>query len=314
MTAKQNRPTFSLFIPQAGLSYSMLRDRAQLLEELGFDGIWLVDHFWAEGAPDLDFLEGWTSLAALAEATERLRIGLLVSCNSYRNPALLAKMAATVDHISQGRLELGIGAGWMESEYKAYGYEFPSMGKRLAQLGEALEIITSMLGKDRSSFEGKHYQVRDAPCAPKPVQSPLPICIGGAGEKVLLRLAARYAQRWNCPMDSAHDIPRLRGVLETHCNEVGTNVDDIIVSEQTVVVMGADRDGYQMKRGLADMMIGSFAKLDKVAILGTPQDVIAGIRKKIEGGVSDFTILFGDMGMDDTLELFAKEVLPAFRD
>ncbi len=314
MSQEKNRPTFSLFIPQAGLSYAMLRDRARLLEELGFDGIWLVDHFWAEGAPDLDFLEGWSALTGLAEATESLRIGLMVSCNSYRNPALLAKMAATVDHISEGRLELGLGAGWMESEYRGYGYDFPSMGTRLAQLGEGLEIITSMLRENRTTFEGKHYRVVDAPCSPKPLQSPLPVTIGGAGEKVLLKLVARFAQRWNCPMDSGADIPRLRQVLAAHCETVGTEVDDIIVSEQTVVVLGEDKAGYQMKRSLADMMIGSFAKLDKVGVLGTPDDVIAGIKAKMEGGVTDFTVLFGDMGMEDTLALFAKEVMPALRD
>src|SRR3569832_840320 len=162
--------TFSLFLPQAGFSWPMLRERARLLEALGYDGLWLVDHFWANGMPDLDFLEGWTTLGALAAATTKLRLGLMVTCNSYRNPALLAKMVASVDQVSGGRIELGLGAGWMDSEYKAYGYDFPSMGERLAQLEEGLEIVTRMLREPRTTFAGRHYRVEDAPNNPKPAQ------------------------------------------------------------------------------------------------------------------------------------------------
>jgi len=309
-----SRPaTFSLFLPQAGLSWSMLRARARLLEELGYDGLWLVDHFWANGMPDLDFLEGWTTLAALAEATSRLRLGLLVTCNSYRNPALLAKMAASVDQVSGGRVELGLGAGWMDSEYKAYGYDFPSMGTRLAQLEEALEIVTSMLRDKRTTFSGRHYRVEDAPNQPKPVQSPLPVTIGGAGEKKLLRLVARHAQRWNCPMNAAHEVERLHGVLAEHCRDAGRDVGEIIVSEQTMVVIGADEQAFQAKLAMARVVLGGFADVDKVAVAGTPERVVAGLRAKMARGVTDFAVMFGDLGMDDTLELFAREVIPALR-
>ena len=309
-----SRPaTFSLFLPQAGLSWSMLRERARLLEELGYDGLWLVDHFWANGMPDLDFLEGWTALAALAEATSRLRLGLMVTCNSYRNPALLAKMVASVDQVSGGRVELGLGAGWMDSEYKAYGYEFPPMGTRLAQLEEGLEIVTSMLRDKRTSFRGRHYRVEDAPNQPKPVQSPLPVTIGGAGEKKLLRLVARHAQRWNCPMNSAHEIERLHGVLAAHCREAGRDVGEIIVSEQMIVVIGADEEAFQAKLAMARVVLGGFADVDKMAVAGTPERVIAGLRAKMARGVTDFAVMFGDLGMDETLELFAREVIPALR-
>lgn len=309
-----SRPaTFSLFLPQAGLSWPMLRARAQLLEELGYDGLWLVDHFWANGMPDLDFLEGWTTLAALAEATEKLRLGLMVTCNSYRNPALLAKTVASVDNVSNGRIELGLGAGWMDSEYKAYGYDFPSMGTRLAQLEEGLEIVTRMLREQRTTFQGSHYRVEDAPNNPKPVQATVPVTIGGAGEKKLLRLVARYAQRWNCPMNSAHEIERLHAVLATHCREAGRNVDDIIVSEQMMVVIGADEESFQAKRAMAKAMLGGFADIDKVAVAGTPDQVVAGLRAKMSRGVTDFAVMFGDLGMDETLTLFAREVMPALR-
>ncbi|MFN2425201.1 MAG: LLM class F420-dependent oxidoreductase [Candidatus Binatia bacterium] len=309
-----SRPaTFSLFLPQAGLSWTVLRERALLLEKEGYDGLWLVDHFWASGMPDLDFLEGWTTLAALAEATSRLRLGLMVTCNSYRNPALLAKMAASVDQVSGGRIELGLGAGWMDSEYKAYGYDFPPVGTRLAQLEEGLEIVTGMLRSKRTSFTGRHYRVEDAPNEPKPVQSPLPVTIGGAGEKKLLRLVARYAQRWNCPMSSAHEIERLHGVLAAHCRDAGRDVGEIIVSEQTMVVIGADDAALEAKLSMARAVLGGFADVDRVAVIGTPERVVAGLRTKMERGVTDFAVMFGDLGMDETLELFAREVMPALR-
>jgi F420-dependent oxidoreductase-like protein len=314
MPNKPSSPTFSLFLPQAGMSYAQIRDRAQTLERLGYDGLWLVDHFWAGGAPDLDFVEGWTALAALAEATQRLRLGLLVTCNSYRHPGLVAKMAATVDQVSGGRAELGMGAGWMESEYRAYGYDFPPIPQRLAQLGEGLEVITRLFGGGRTDFQGDHYRIQDAPFAPVPVQSPLPITIGGAGEKVLLKLVAKYAQRWNCPMNAAPEIPRLREVLADHCAKIGRDPAEIITSEQTVVVLGKDRKEYEAKRELAELLVGGFADLNTVAVAGTPDDVIAGLRAKIQDkGVQDFAILFGDFGMDDTLELFAEKVMPALR-
>lgn len=305
--------TFSLFLPQAGFSWPILRERALLLEELGFDGLWLVDHFWASGMPDADFLEGWTTLAALAEATTKLRLGLLVTCNSYRNPALLAKMVSSVDQVSGGRIELGLGAGWMDSEYKAYGYDFPSMGTRLAQLEEGLEIVTRMLHQPRTTFAGRHHRVVDAPNNPKPSQKKLPITIGGAGEKKLLKLVARHADRWNCPMNSAHEIERLHGVLAAHCADEGRDVSQIVVSEQMLVVMGADEAAFEDKLSVAKMMLGGFADIDRVGVLGTPDRVVAQLRGKMARGVTDFAVMFGDLGLEETLRLFAREVMPALR-
>ena len=305
------KPTFSLFLPQAAFSYEMIKERAVLLESLGYDGLWLVDHMWPEGFPDVDFLEGWTAVAALAEATERLRLGLLVSCNSYRNPGIVAKMATTVDHISNGRLELGLGAGWQEDEYRGYGFEFPPVPTRLEQLAEALEIITSLLTNDRTTVEGRHYQFRDAPLLPKPIQKPLPITIGGAGKNVMLRLVARYAHRWNCPMPDAHRMPELLAALAAHCEAVGRDMDEITVSEQTAIVLGRDRDDLELKRQMAKAMIGGFVDLRTMAVIGTPEEVAHQLSKKMELGVSDFAIMFGDFGMPETLELFASRVVPA---
>jgi len=306
-------PSFSLFLPQAGSSYDMIRDRALALESAGYDGLWLTDHFFASGLPDLDYLEGWTALSGLAEATRSLRLGLMVTCQSFRNPALLAKMAATVDHISAGRLEFGIGAGWMEEEYRAYGWPFPLIKERLAQLAEALEIITGMYDNQTFTFEGAHYRVVDAPCAPKPVQKPLPITIGGAGEKVLLKLVARYASRWNCPMTNAHEVSRLLDVLAGHCRSVERDIEEITIREQLPIIIGRDDGHLQEKRMMAKMMIGSWVDIKKMALLGTPEQIVEGLREKIAKGVTDFAVIFGDLGMPDSLELFAEKVMPALK-
>ena len=305
-------PTFSVFLPQVATSYSMLKEKAALIENLGFDGLWLIDHMW-QGGPDVDCFEGWTALSALAEATERLRLGLLVTCNSFRHPALLAKMAATADHISGGRLELGMGAGWMEEEHRAYGWDFPEVGVRLGQLEESLEIITGLFKNERTTLGGSHYRLLDAPFSPKPLQDPLPITIGGAGKKVLLSLVARFASRWNCPMPDAHRMAELIEALDRHCTDNGRDRREISISEQTAVVVGRDRGEVAAKHELAKTMIGGFVDLATMAVIGTPEEVARGLEAKTNVGVDDFAILFGDFAMEDTLEVFASEVIPALR-
>ena len=306
--------TFSLFLPQAATDWPALRAKALLIEQQGWDGLWLVDHFFAGGSRGLDFFEGWTALSALAEATDRLRLGLLVSCNSYRNPALVAKMACTLDRISDGRLELGMGSGWMEEEYLAYGFEFAGVRERLDRLDEGLEIIRGMLSGGSTTFEGRYYKVLDAPCEPRPVQEPLPITVGGAGEKVLLRIVARHATRWNCPMPEAPEIPRLRKVLEAHCREVGRDPDEITISEQTAVIIGRDEKQVAEKLELAKLMIGGCGGIETMTVVGTPDQVTESLLAKTRGGVTDFTVLFGDFGEADSLELFSEQVVPALRE
>jgi probable F420-dependent oxidoreductase len=181
--------------PAAGWSYAQLRDLAGAAEKAGFASFWVSDHFFGGpgGTPDRNCLEAWTLLAALARDTTKIRLGVLVAAVQYRNPALQAKMAASVDHISGGRLEFGVGAGWKQDEYRAYGYDFPSPGDRVDQLREGLEITRRLWQDDRATYHGKHHRIDDAVCAPKPTQRPRPpIWIGGAGPRVM-RLAARYA-------------------------------------------------------------------------------------------------------------------------
>jgi F420-dependent oxidoreductase-like protein len=184
--------------PAAGWTYDEIRDLVQAAERSGFHSFWVSDHFFGgTGAPDRNCLEAWTLLAGLARETERIRLGTLVTGVQYRNPALLAKIAAGIDHMSNGRMEFGIGAGWKEEEYRAYGYDFPPAGIRVEQLREALEITLRLWQEDRATYRGKHYRIHDAVCAPKPVQRPHPpIWIGGAKARVM-RLAARYADAFD---------------------------------------------------------------------------------------------------------------------
>ncbi len=300
-----------VFTPQVGVSYARLRERVRAAEVAGFEGFWIVDHMWGRGAPDVPCLEAWTLLAALAEATSKLRLGVLVTCNSYRNPGMLAKAVATADHVSDGRIELGMGAGWMDEEYRAYGFEFPAVGTRLAQLEESLEVVTGLFTQHRTDFSGQHYRFSDAPFEPKPLQKPLPITIGGAGPKVLMRLVARYAQRWNCPMPAADRLTEHLEALASHCRTLGRDPREIVVSEQIAVIIAKDDAALATKRKAAERAIGGFVDIDRMAVCGTPSQVIDALCGKIERGVRDFAILFGDYGATDTLELFATRVRPA---
>jgi F420-dependent oxidoreductase-like protein len=301
-----------VFLPQVGLDFAALTERAVACEEAGMHSLWLADHMWARGMPELEYLECWTTLTALAMRTTRLRLGTLVLCNSYRNPALVAKMAATFDRISGGRLELGIGAGWMDEEYRGYGYHFPSTRVRIEQLEEGLEVIERLFAEPRSTFQGKYYALDDAPNEPKPVQRPRPpITIGGAGERLLLKVVAKYADRWNCPMNAAHELPHKLEVLRLHCAEAGRDPAAITVSEQVIVVMGADAADFATRWTLAKQLLGGFADLDAVAVRGTPDQVAAGLREKAAKGVRLFTIMFGDLAAPETIRLFGERVLPA---
>ena len=299
---------FAFWSPQAGATVKTLLDRAEMAERLGYHSFWLVDHFWTLGMPDLDLLEAVTMMSAIAARTERVRIGTLVLCNSFRNPALLAKSLTTIDHISNGRLEVGLGAGWMEQEYRANGYEFPSVGTRLRQLDEGLQILKAMFTENRANFKGRYYTVTDAPNNPKPVQKPHPpIMIGGAGEKVLLRLVAKYADRWNCPA-GYRDFKKTLGVLHEHCRAVGRDPKDITVSEQLMVCIGANRAEADQKWEMAK----GRKPFSFTAVKGTPDEVVKQLREHVSWGVTMFTMMFADMAPPQTVELFAREVMPAF--
>jgi alkanesulfonate monooxygenase SsuD/methylene tetrahydromethanopterin reductase-like flavin-dependent oxidoreductase (luciferase family) len=210
--------------PQFGFSYEAIRDIARGAQAAGFTRLWVSDHlFLHKDAVATDCLDAWSVLAGLARDTEGIRIGPMVSCQSYRNPALLAKIAAGVDQMSGGRLEFGIGAGWKEVEYKAYGYDFPEAGVRVTQMVETLEICTRLWTGERATYRGKHYRVEDAVASPKPKQDPLPIWIGGTKPRVM-RIAAKWARWFNMsnPGTSEQErIPFMQSGLDEACTAVG---------------------------------------------------------------------------------------------
>ncbi|MGH2603661.1 MAG: LLM class flavin-dependent oxidoreductase, partial [Dehalococcoidia bacterium] len=185
------------FWPAAGNPWNELVETCRHAEATGWDGIWFADHFMPNAADtSAPVAEVMTTLAGLAACVPRVRLGSLVVGNTYRSPAVLAKMAANVDIISGGRLILGLGAGWQENEHDAYGIPFYTIGGRLRRLEEAVQIVKSLVANDNTTFEGRYYQIVDAPLAPKPVQRPLPLLIGGGGEQVTMRIAAQYADEW----------------------------------------------------------------------------------------------------------------------
>jgi F420-dependent oxidoreductase-like protein len=197
-----------------------------------FESAWTFDHFYPIFSdPKGPCMEGWITLTALAQATQRLRVGVLVTGNVYRHPAVLANMAATLDIISNGRLELGLGAGWNEEECTAYGIDLPPLKDRFDRFAEACQVIVGLLRDEITDFEGEHYRLTAARCEPKPVQRPHPpLCIGGGGEKRTLRAVARYAQHWNFPGGGVETLTQKRTVLEEHCAEVGRDPSEITIS------------------------------------------------------------------------------------
>src|SRR3989441_10841106 len=220
------RVRFGISTPNQNVAWDALPASWKEAEALGFDSAWVFDHFIPIfGNQDGPCLEGWTMLAALAAETHRLRIGVLVTGNTYRNPALLAKMATTVDQVSHGRLILGIGAGWFERDHTAYGFAFGSPHERARKLAEALQGVTKPWSEDHPSFAGKYYQLAKAPFAPPNVQKPHPpIVIGGQGKRWIVPLVARYADGWNAVSGVTPDgIPERRAIIEAECRRIGGN-------------------------------------------------------------------------------------------
>lgn len=225
---------FGLKLSGQGTTVEELREVWRIADAAGFDHCWNFDHFAALGAdPELDVLEAWTILAAMAEATARVRIGCMVTGNTYRHPAVLAKMAVTVDHLSGGRLEFGIGAAWAEREHAMLDLEFGTVGRRIDRLDEACRMLKLLWTQGRSDFDGRHYQLSDAIANPKPLQRPHPpIWIGGSGERKTLRVVAEHADVWNAPGGPAAEVARLSGILDRHCADVGRDPGEIRRSVQ----------------------------------------------------------------------------------
>jgi F420-dependent oxidoreductase-like protein len=277
---------------------------AEHAERTGWDGVWVADHFMPNSQRSGPRLEAWTTIAGIAACVDRLRVGVLVTGNTYRHPAVLAKMAATVDLISEGRLVLGLGAGWQQNEHEAYGLELPAVPDRLARLEEACQVIRLLHSQERSNFQGRFYNLVDAPCEPKPLQRPLPLLVGGSGETVTMRIAARYAEEWNCwglPEVMEHKFE----VLEDHCRKLGRDPDSLARSAQALVLMSDD--GAQLNRWSAETSA-------MPRIIGTPEEVAETMERYAKIGLNEFVVSDLTLGRDtnerrDNMDRFLDEVV-----
>jgi F420-dependent oxidoreductase-like protein len=249
------------------------------------DAAWLFDHFYPINGGDQSgpCFEGWMALSYLAALTERLRFGLIVSGITYRHPAVLANMCATLDVASGGRLEIGLGAAWNEDEHRAYGIPFPPVGKRMDALDEACEVIHLLLTEPRSTFAGKHYQLTDAYCEPKPIQRPRPpLVLGGQGELRMLRIVAKWADQWNYPGTDADGLRHKLEVLHRHCAEVGRDPSEIEVSMHLFDPKdpaAAAELGKELQAAGADHLILYFQTIFDPEILRTVSEAVADATK-----------------------------------
>jgi F420-dependent oxidoreductase-like protein len=294
--------------------FKTLTAKVRSAEEGGFDSFWLMDHliYWnsrLDLAED-PMPESWTTLSSLIGVTKKIRLGTLVTGNIYRNPALLAKMGATVDVLSGGRLFMGVGAGWFEKEAEAYGIPYYDVPGRLKRLAEALQIIRGMWSEDSFSFEGKFYKVSKAICMPKPVQKPHPpIMIGGGGEKTLLRLVAKYGDACNFLWGSASVIRHKLSVLKEHCKAVGRDYDEILKTNLRYAAIAKDR------REATSMLSEYVLTTPSSAIenvLGTIAQVKAGISELADAGI-EYLILNMPLKKEEAMiKQFAEEIIPSF--
>jgi len=262
--------------------------RWQLFERLGFDSAWDCDHFLQPSRPDGPYFEAWTLLAALAAGTRRIRLGVLVSCNTFRHPALLAKEAVTVDHVSNGRLELGLGAGWYRPEHEVFGLGFPEPKELVGRFGEAVEIVDSLLRNELTSFEGRYYRLREAPSRPAPVQKPRPPLTLAAHGPRMLRIVARYADAWNS-FGTLEELRSRNALLDEACAEVG-------------------RDPGEISRGVYHWVARSDS--DPWTSAAAFQEIVGRYR---EAGFDQFILDHPRDNQLAVLEQVAAEVVPALR-
>lgn len=277
-------------------------------EETGWHGVWFADHFMPnEGDVSGPVLECFSVLAGLAAATSRIRLGSLVAGNTYRHPAVLANQATVIDHISGGRFVLGVGAGWQENEHDAYGIELPPVPERLARLEEACAVFKGLLTQERTDFDGRYYRLTGAPLEPKPVQDPMPLLIGAKGEKVALRIVARYADEWNAW--GTPDVMAAKGrVLDSYCEAIGRDPATIRRSTQAFFEVSDDEERMNRRRARIEAA-------GRPTVIGTAAQVQAAVAAYAEAGVDEVIIPDWALGIGErrveALERLRTEVFAA---
>jgi F420-dependent oxidoreductase-like protein len=315
---------FGAFVPQgwkmelsgiagAAAKWDKAVETAVLAEELGNDSIWVYDHFHNVPAPAHEAVfECWTTVAAISQRTSRIRLGQMVGCAPYRNPGLLAKITTTVDVISGGRLDWGIGAGWYDNEFKGYGYEFASAKDRIGALRETVEIVKLMWSEPTVDYEGRYFELKGAQCDPKPLQQPHPpIWIGGGGEQLTLRVVARHADKANFggkPHEWAHKCEVLKG----HCTAVGRDYDEIAKTWSPEVFIRETEDEV-VAAGSKSFWGEPFDSWSAGNLVGTPDQVAEKVQAYVDHGCTGFVPWCSDYPEHESLRLFAEKVMPSFR-
>jgi F420-dependent oxidoreductase-like protein len=304
---------FGVTLPQIKRTWEDVRAAATEFDALGYDSLWVCDHLYGVPLPNLPILEAWSQLAAVAAITRNAKLGTLVTPPFFRNPAVLAKQIATIDHISGGRVIAGLGAGWFQPEFEAHGCAFPDTRERLRALEESVEIMKRMWTEERATFEGRHYSVKEVYCEPKPERRP-EILIGGGGERVLMGIAARHADVWNNMAVFQAQLGAKVEALRRRCDEVGRDFASIEVSQQCVVVIGEDESAARASLEKAGRVYGGHmgAGLEEHGIWGAPDAVIERIERHRSLGVSFFIIEFFGRDTREPARLFAEKVMPAF--
>lgn len=299
-------------IPDDAAKWNTAVDIALKAEELGFHSIWVYDHFHNVPRPAHEAVfECWTTMAAISQRTSRIRLGQMVGCNSYRNPALLAKITSTLDVISGGRLEWGIGAGWYENEYRGYGYEFPKPKDRIGMLRESVEIVKSMWTNVETTYDGKYYKTVRANCDPKPLQKPTPpVWIGGGGEQLTLRVVAEHAHCSNFG-GKPEEWARKREILKGHCAAVGRDESEIRKTwSPEVFIRSTEKElAERTKGGLWGDSVENWSDNN---LVGTPEQVAEKVATYVKLGCTGFIPWCADYPDTETMELFATKVMREF--
>jgi F420-dependent oxidoreductase-like protein len=308
---------FGVQLLQEEYDFEQMKKAWSAVEELGFDSVWIYDHFYPMCSITSKYIfEAWTLLPALALETKQIRFGVLVSCNSYRMPAILAKIAATVDVISKGRLEFGIGAGWHDEEYEAYGIPFPRGKIRIEQLAEAVDLIKKIWTQEKASFQGTYYTINDLEAYPKPHQKPYPpLWIGGQGNK-LLQLAAQHADYINFDEPSINKIPNQLKILKEYCRSIGKDYETLEKSWYGRVIIGENEE--EAKHKARKFMEASSTNLfnnisfkeflDKI-IVGTSEQCIEKIQRYIDYGITYFIANFPFSQDLETHHIFIDKIV-----
>ncbi|MGE0544708.1 MAG: LLM class F420-dependent oxidoreductase [Dehalococcoidia bacterium] len=307
---------------QEGLTLERWRRIGGVVEDLGFESLWRSDHFMSLMGGTRDAPETWATLVQTALETRRIRFGPLVSPMTFRHPSLLTRMAATVDQLSDGRLVLGVGAGWNEREHQAYGLPFPPVRQRMEMLEEGIEVILRLQGDGAASYTGKHYQLDQVDMQPKPRQRPrIPLLVGGSGEQRILPLVARYADEWNMTGATPDRFRAKAAVLDEHCRAIGRNPAEIERSTMTAFLLGENEAALRKHCEAVQEVIPRLAQMTTSEIpaaagewgwlAGTPDDLIASLRALSAAGVERVMLQHHDQDNNDLLKLIATEVMPA---